>query len=92
VSDVKMNMTSGMTPKQGRVQFHQERILRSTGGGSQAHAPYIALCRQHGVPELVGEMSDTQCRQALFLLEVAAKQQKYSAVRDVRTGWETLNG
>ena len=85
-------MHSGLTAKQGRVQFHQERILRSTGGGSPAHAPYIALCRQHGLPVLLADMTDTQCRQALFLLECSAKSQKYSSARDLKTGWETLNG
>lgn len=81
----------GMTPAQGRVCFHQERLFRSTGGGLKAHARYLALCEQDaGLPKRIGQMTRMECARALYYIERACVLEGLSMFRDVRTQWEAL--
>lgn len=85
------NMDPGLTPAQGRVAFHQERLLRSTGTHPVVRERYLADCAAAGLPERLAAMTRQQCRQALRLLEGAALSVKsVAAFRDCRTGWEAL--
>jgi hypothetical protein len=87
----QMNMDSGLTPAQGRVVFHQERLFRSAGGrGMPAHATYLDLCREAGLPILIGKFDRNQCVIACRLIERACRTHQLHLTRDVRTGWEQL--
>lgn len=81
----------GMTPSQGRVCFHQERLFRSTGAGGKAHAQYTAMCREAGLPASIERWTRAECCTALRLMERAAKLDRMALVRDVRTDWEQLD-
>jgi hypothetical protein len=83
-------MDPGLTPLQGRVAFHQERIFRSTGNGSRAHESYITMAKACGLPTELAKMSRNQCREALRLIELAARMRGLALFRNVRTGWETV--
>jgi hypothetical protein len=83
-----VNMNPGLTPLQGRVAFHQERIFRSTGGGLHAHQSYVTMAKAAGLPTSIAEMSRNQCREALRLIELAARIRGLALFRNVRTGWE----
>lgn len=88
--NVKMD-GGGMTPEQGRVCFHQERLFRSTGGGIKAHARYIAMCERDGaLPKRIGLMTRMECARALFYIEQACRAEGLHLFRDVRTQWEEL--
>lgn len=84
------NMNPGITWQQGRVAFHQERLFRSTGNGSKAHERYIGMARAAGLPEKIGEMTPTQCREALRLIEVSCRITGMALFRNVRTQWESV--
>lgn len=84
------NQNPGVTPLQGRVVFHQERLLRSTGAGVYAHQHYTQACHRAGLPVAIAQFSVDQCRVALQLLEAACRVVGMSNFRDVRTGWESL--
>lgn len=73
-----------MTPIQGRVCFHQERLLY---GQSKAHAEYIRIAHDLGLPDSITAMTYRQCILALGCIEAAARQFPVRG-RDVRTGWE----
>ncbi len=86
-----VNMDCGMTPLQGRVVFHQERIFRSAGGpGVLAHQVYVRLCDAAKLPHEVADFDTAQCRTALRLIQVAATESGMGRFRDVRTGWEAV--
>jgi hypothetical protein len=86
-----MNMDPGVTPYQGRLVFHQERLFRSAGGnGCKAHVLYLGLCRERMLPERIGEMSREQVVAALQLIEISCRAVGMHHFRDVHTGWETL--
>jgi hypothetical protein len=76
-----------LTAAQGRVLYHMERILRSTGGGMKAHADYLTACFAHGLPEMLDQYTLAQCVDALRLLEHVARVHKLHLFRDVSTGW-----
>ncbi len=86
-----MNMNPGVTPAQGRVLFHQERLFRSAGGrGMLAHTTYLDLCREAGLPILVNTFDRNQCVLACRLIERACRTHQLHLTRDVRTGWQSL--
>ena len=75
-----------LTPAQGRVLYHAERLFRSTGAGMREHAQYLAAVRAHGLdPVRVADWTQEQCVQGLQLMEAAAAPMRL--FRDVRTGW-----
>lgn len=77
-----------LTAAQGRVLYHLERIMRSTGGGQAAHVRYIAAVRAAGLdPQRVQDWTRAQCVQGLILMEEAARAERLHLVRDVGTGW-----
>lgn len=78
----------GMTPTQGRVVFHQERLFRSTGAGLRAHQHYARACRAAGLPRLIGQYDRAQCAQALCIMERVARA--WFLFRDCRTDWEGM--
>lgn len=80
----------GMSPMQGRVVFHQERIFRSTGGGIHAHQRYVELCKIDRLPLQITEMADSHCIRALERIEQAARYCELHLFRDVNTGWREL--
>lgn len=80
----------GMSPMQGRVVFHQERIFRSTGTGLRAHDRYLQLTTDACLSELISEMGDDECVFALELIEQAARDCRLHLFRDVNTGWREL--
>lgn len=84
------NMDPGLTPAQGRVVFHQERLLRSTGTHPGVAAEYRHRCALDNLPVAIAEMSRGQCRLALKNLEDACLAYNLHRVRDIRTQWEGL--
>ena len=82
------NMNPGVTPAQGRVVFHMERLFRSTGGGMKAHASFTASCFAEGLPPLVSTWTREQCVLGLQLIERACRFHKLQLFRDIRTDWE----
>lgn len=82
-------MNDPLTPLQGRLAFHMERIFRSAGGrGVFAHQHFVTLAEGAGLPVAVDEMSDTQCIEGLKLVEQAAYDTGLALFRDCHTGWE----
>lgn len=71
-----------LSAPQGRVMFHQERLLWTAPDAMRA--AYRADCARHGLPELVSDWTREQCSIGLQLLEIAAGH----AFRDSRTGWQ----
>ena len=85
------NQDPGVTPMQGRVVFHQERLFRSAGGSDMlAHTRYLRLAWANDLPAKIGEMDYSQCVLALRLIEHACREQGMHNFRDVRTYWEQL--
>jgi hypothetical protein len=88
--DFRYNPTA-LTPAQGRVLYHQERLFRSTGGsGILAHQRYLRLCAKAGLHPDVGAYSRLQCIRALQLIERAARDAHLHLFRNVTTQWGTL--
>lgn len=76
-----------LTPKQGRVMFHAERIFRSAGGpGCLAAQTYRALCLDAGLPVMVDQWTDEQCTLGLAFIEQAARKHRMHLFRNVTTG------
>jgi hypothetical protein len=86
-----MNMDAGVTPAQGRVVFHIERLFRSTGGGVKAHGTFLAACRVKGIPSAVSGYTPTRCVEVLQLVESACRHHGMHLFRDVGTGWRQIN-
>ena len=80
----------GMTPLQGRVVFHQERIFRSTGGGQVAHTRYVKLCTIARLPNVITDMTPADCVHALYLIQRAAHWAGLGGFRDIATQWEVF--
>lgn len=79
------NMNAGITPMQGRVMFHNERLCRSAGGsGPKCHSRFVALAAERGLRVAIDTYSDDECRVALQLLEQAARDVGMNKFRDVR--------
>ena len=86
-------MTDPLTPLQGRLGFHMERIFRSAGGtGILAHQRFLKLCEAAGLPLMFDTYTREQCVTCLRLVEQAACDQGMGLFRDVRTGWQSLAG
>lgn len=84
-------MNSGLTPAQARVVFHQERLFRSTGGrGTPAHATYLDLCRDAGLPILIDKFDRNQCVIACRLIERACRTHQLHLFHNIGTGWQQL--
>lgn len=80
----------GVTPAQGRVLFHMERIFRSAGGpGVLAHQTYVTACKVRGLPAMVDTWTPGQCALGLQMIEAAARKHKMHLFRDVRTVFTT---
>lgn len=80
-----------LTPAQGRVLYHQERIFRSAGGrGILAHQAYLRLCIAAGLFDDVGAYDRLQCIRACQLIERAARAEHLHLFRNVSTGWGSL--
>jgi len=80
-----------LTPAQGRVLYHQERLFRSTGGsGLLAHQKYLRLCTAAGLGSDVGSYGRLQCIRALQLIERAARDVHLHLFRDISTQWGSL--
>jgi hypothetical protein len=78
-----------LTPAQGRVLYHLERLFRSTGHGVREHGAYIDAVNAEGMdPEAVATWDDATCVRALGLMEYAARGLGMHLVRPVRTGRE----
>ena len=78
-----------MTPAQGRVLYHVERLFRSTGHGLREHGEFINRCKAEGYDLAhVDTWALPQCVRALQIMEECAAPM--AGFRDVRTGWETL--
>lgn len=90
-SATRMNMDAGVTPAQGRVVFHIERLFRSTGGGVKAHGTFLAACRTKGIPSAVSGYTPTRCVEVLQLIESACRHRGMHLFRDVGTGWRQIN-
>ena len=85
------NLDPGVTPDQGRVLFHMERIFRSAGGpGVLAHRSFSAACLAEGLPARVDTWTRDQCVLGLQLIERAAREWRMHLFRDCRTYWEQL--
>lgn len=85
------NMDPGVTPAQGRVVFHQERLLRSVPAPAEVIAEYRQRCLEDGLPEKIGQMSRRQCRSALYNLEAAClSYPRFARLRDCRTQWQSI--
>ncbi len=85
------NQDPGVTPAQGRVVFHQERLFRSTGNARPgAYPEYIKACQDEGLPARICEWTPEQCRVALHLMEIVCHKHRMDCFRDCRTGWEAL--
>lgn len=79
------NMNCGITPMQGRVMFHNERLCRSAGGsGPKCHARFIELAAEADLRVMIDTWSDDECRLGLTLLERAARDVGMNKFRDVR--------
>lgn len=79
------NMNAGITPLQGRVIFHNERLFRSVGGnGPKGHARFIELAAKADLPVAIDTYSDEQCRVALACMEQAARDVGMARFRDAR--------
>lgn len=79
------NLNPGITPLQGRVMFHNERLCRSAGGaGPKCHARFVALAAEADLRVAIDTWSDDECRLGLTLLERAAREVGMSKFRDVR--------
>ena len=63
------NLDPGFTPMQGRVLFHIERIFRSA--------------RLYGMPYDVTAYTDADCRNALTLIENAARDHGMHRTRNI---------
>lgn len=88
---MSVNMNAGLTPAQGRVQFHMERLFKSTGGaGSRAHRVFVTLCDVAGLPAAVATYTREQCIAACKLIEDACRRTGLHQFRDVRTDWHQL--
>lgn len=74
----------GMTPAQGRLVFHQERLLF---GRRAVAAEYRLAAHKAGLPDCVEGYTRSQCRAALWLLEFTARAHPIIG-RDARTQWE----
>lgn len=85
----QMNMDSGLTPAQGRVVFHSERLLRSTGADPQYARDWRQRCLDHCLPVLISDMTVEECRRALQLLEKVCYPM--ALVRDLETDWRDLS-
>ena len=83
---VKMD-GGGMTPTQGRVAFHQERLLY---GQPKAHALYIRVCAQLNLPEHITDMDDVQCLTALMAIGQVALCFPVIG-RSTDTGWYEIS-
>jgi hypothetical protein len=74
----------GMTPAQGRLVFHQERLLY---GRRDVHRRYTLAAHAAGLPDLIETYTRSQCRAALWLLEGIAR--RYPIIgRNPSTQWE----
>lgn len=87
----QMNMDSGLTPAQGRVVFHTERLFRGTAGnGLLAHRRWIAMCKHEALPVKIADMDVFQCRIALILVETACREFRIHLFREIDTQWRSL--
>lgn len=78
-----------LTPAQGRVLYHVERIFRSTGGNPIHHHAYIMACAQAELKlRRVVDWTQAECVTALQILERVARRCKLNRFRDVNTGWQ----
>jgi hypothetical protein len=84
------NMDSGLTPLQGRVVMHMERLFRMTGTGLKAHARYVKRAIAAELPVKIGLWSDAQCKLGLQLVEESCRDAGLGGFRDIATGWEAL--
>lgn len=79
------SMNPGITPLQGRVIFHNERLCMSAGGnGRKIHARFIERAAAAGLRVAIDTYSDDECRVALQCLEQAARDCNAQRFRDVR--------
>lgn len=86
----RVNMDPGLTPAQGRVVFHQERLLRSCGEDRRISAEYRQRCAMDKLPTAIDKMTVEQCKLALRNLEDACISYRLNRFRNVRTQWESL--
>jgi hypothetical protein len=87
----QLNRDPGVTPAQGRVVFHMERLFRSTGGGVKAHGTFLAACRTKGISPAVPSYTPTRCVEVLQMIESACRHHGMHLFRDVSTGWRQIN-
>lgn len=75
-----------ITPAQGRVLFHNERLFRSTGAGVREHRAFVADCESRGMDvRKVSTWCDAQCVAVLIRLELHARNM--AGFRQTDTGW-----
>ena len=85
------NLDPGLSPAQGRVLFHMERIFRSAGGpGAMAHQSFTNSCLAEGLPARIDTWTLDQCVLGLQLIERAARMHQMHLFRDCRTYWEQI--
>jgi hypothetical protein len=75
-----------MTPAQGRLVFHQERLLF---GRRDVAAEYQSACSRAGLPAAIESFTRWQCILALALLEGAARRH-WVIGRPSSTGWQDV--
>lgn len=84
-------MQDTLTPAQGRVSYHAERIFRSAGGpGDRAAQSWRDACAEAALPVLVSAWTTAQCVKGLALIEWAARKHRMHHFRDCRTQWEPI--
>jgi hypothetical protein len=78
-----------MTPAQGRVLYHAERIFRSAGGpGCLAAQTWRDACAEAALPLMVDTWTHEQCLRGLRLIEWAARKHRMHLFRNCSTGWQ----
>lgn len=86
-----VDMDPGITPAQGRVLYHMERLFRSTGNAPPgAHEAFSASCLAEGLPRRIDTWDRDQCVLGLQLIERACRMHRMHLFRDCRTYWENL--
>jgi len=76
-----------LTPLQGRVLFHTERLFRSTGAGTIEHQVFLRSCEQLGIPAEVRDQTPAESLVCLALIEQACQALGMSKFRDCNTQW-----
>mgnify|MGYP001544338238 FL=1 len=84
------HMDPGVSAFQGRLVFHQERLLRSTGGDPMVAQFYREKCEAEGLPHLIAEMTPLQVQLALYILENVCEAAGWGLFRDCKTNWECI--